>query len=58
MTRGVTGLKEIVLALAAMFGTALSAALGGWDAALQTLVVCMVLDYLSGVVVAGVYKGS
>lgn len=58
MTRGVTGLKETVLALAAMLGTALSAALGGWDAALQTLVVCMVLDYLSGVVVAGVFKRS
>lgn len=58
MTRGVTGLKEAVLALAAMVGTALSAALGGWDAALQTLVVCMVLDYLSGLVVAGVFKRS
>lgn len=51
-------LKEAVLAVAAMFGSALSAALGGWDAALQTLVVCMTLDYLSGVVVAGVFKRS
>ena len=53
-----TGLKEAVLALFAMLGTALSAALGGWDAALQTLVACMVLDYLSGLVVAGVFKRS
>ena len=37
-------LKEAVLAVAAMFGSALSAALGGWDAALQTLVICMALD--------------
>lgn len=58
MIRGVTGLKEAVLALFAMLGTALSAALGGWDAALQTLVACMVLDYLSGLVVAGVFKRS
>ena len=50
--------KEALLAVAAMFGSALSAALGGWDAALQTLVVCMALDYLSGVVVAGVFKRS
>ena len=53
-----TRLKDAVLAVAAMFGSALSAALGGWDAALQTLVVCMALDYLSGVVVAGVFKCS
>lgn len=53
-----TRLKEAVLAVAAMLGSALSAALGGWDAALQTLVVCMTLDYLSGVVVAGVFKRS
>lgn len=58
MIRGVTGLKEAVLALFAMVGTALSAALGGWDAALQTLAACMVLDYLSGLVVAGVFKRS
>ncbi|MCC2259238.1 phage holin family protein [Intestinimonas sp. CLA-AA-H199] len=51
-------MKEAVLALFAMLGTALSAALGGWDAALQTLVACMVLDYLSGLVVAGVFKRS
>ena len=51
-------LKDAALALAAMAGSALSAALGGWDAALQTLLVCMALDYLSGVVVAGVFKRS
>ena len=58
MTRGVTGLKEAVLAMVAMVGSVLSAALGGWDAALQTLVICMALDYLSGIVVAGVFKCS
>ena len=51
-------LKDAVLAAVAMFGSALSAALGGWDAALQTLVICMALDYLSGIVVAGVFKRS
>ena len=55
---GVNRLKEAVLAVAAMLGSALSAALGGWDAAIQTLVICMALDYLSGIVVAGVFKRS
>ncbi len=32
--------------------------LGGWDAALQALVLFMALDYATGLVVAGVFKNS
>lgn len=39
-------------------GGFISSFLGGWDAALSTLVWCIVLDYLTGIIVAGVFKKS
>lgn len=39
-------------------GSVLSWLFGGWDAALQTLLVFMASDYLSGLVVAGVFHHS
>lgn len=58
MNRELAGVKEAVLGILAMAGSAVAAALGGWDTALQTLVFCMGLDYLSGMAVAGVFKRS
>ena len=49
--------KDLVLAGAAAAGSAAVNALGGWDRALQTLLFCMALDYLTGLVVAGVFGG-
>ena len=48
MSRGLITLKA---AVAAVLGT-LSTLLGGWDVALQVLVVLVALDYISGVVAA------
>ncbi|QCT73605.1 holin [Eubacterium maltosivorans] len=31
---------------------------GGWDTALQTLVILMLIDYVTGLIVAGVFKNS
>ena len=50
--------KEICLAAAAAVGSGVVNALGGWDAGLQTLLFCMMLDYGTGMVVAGVFKRS
>lgn len=50
--------KEICLAALAAVGSGVVNALGGWDAGLQTLLFCMTLDYVSGMVVAGVFKRS
>lgn len=47
--------------ITAFFGIAgsfLSWLFGGWDAALQTLLVFMAADYLSGLVLAGVFRHS
>lgn len=36
----------------------IAGALGGWDTALQVLIGCMVVDYITGLIVAGVFKKS
>lgn len=51
-------MRETICAAGAVVGGALSACLGGWDASLATLVIFMAVDYLSGLVVAGVFHAS
>lgn len=51
-------MKNAALAAIAAGVGAVTGALGGWDAALQTLVFIMAIDFVTGVVVAGVFKRS
>lgn len=51
-------IKNGVLAALAAAGAFVAHALGGWDAAMQVLVALMALDYLTGVLVAAVWKKS
>lgn len=44
-------------AISAVFGI-FSTMLGGWDSALSTLCIFMLLDYLTGLIVGGVFKKS
>lgn len=46
------------LAAIAAGGAFLAEALGGWDTALQTLVVLMAIDYLTGILCAWIWKKS
>ena len=39
-------------------GSALASLFGGWDAALKTLIIFMAIDYITGLIVAGVFKTS
>ena len=41
-----------------MVGAAVSTIFGGWSEALTTLLICMVIDYITGLVVAGVFHNS
>lgn len=41
-----------------LLGGAVAALFGGWDTALQTLVIFMAVDYLTGLLVAGVFHAS
>ena len=39
-------------------GGVIAGLLGGWDAAMQTLVIFMAVDYITGLIVAGVFHAS
>lgn len=39
-------------------GSFIASLFGGWDAALMTLVIFMAIDYVTGLIVAGVFKAS
>ena len=54
----VVHIKNAVLAALAALGTFVANALGGWDAALQVLIGLMAADYVTGLIVAGVFKRS
>lgn len=51
-------MKQYVITAVGVCGTAVAGALGGWDQAAQTLVGCMAIDYITGVVAAGVFHKS
>lgn len=51
-------IKNAVLVALSGAGTVIANALGGWDAALKVLVCFMAADYITGLVVAGVFKRS
>lgn len=50
--------KNIVLSTAAVVGTFIAEALGGWDSAMITLIVIMVIDYITGMSCALVWHKS
>ena len=51
-------LKGIFCSAVGVVGGIVAKALGGWDNGLATLFICIVLDYLTGLIVAGVFKNS
>lgn len=50
--------KHWTLAAVAAAGSCVAGALGGWDASLQLLLAMMAADYLTGTLVAAVWKRS
>lgn len=51
-------MKEKICAFIGVAGGAISSLLGGWDTGLQTLVIFMAIDYITGLIVAGVFHKS
>ena len=51
-------MKHIILSVIGVFGGAVAALFGGWDAAVATLCIFMAVDYVTGLVVAGVFHKS
>lgn len=52
------GAKEIIITILGVIGGTISTLLGGWDSSLTTLVIFMGIDFVTGLVVAGVFKKS
>ena len=53
-----TETKAAIMGGAALIGGMISQAFGGLDAALITLLIFMAVDYVSGLIVAGVFQAS
>ena len=51
-------MKEMICTAIGAVGGAVAAAFGGWDSALVTLLIFMAVDYVSGLIVAGVFHNS
>lgn len=51
-------MEDIICTIFGLFGSAITSIFGGWDAGLTTLLIFMGLDYVSGLLVAGVFKKS
>ena len=49
--------NELCTFIGLVFG-AVASYFGGWDAAIQTLIVLMAVDYFTGLIVAGVFHTS
>lgn len=50
--------KDIIFSLTGLIGSVITTSLGGWTAGMTTLIIFMAIDYLSGLIVAGVFKAS
>lgn len=46
-------MKNEICAAIGIVGGAIASLLGGWDTALQTLIIFMAIDYITGLIVAG-----
>ena len=51
-------MKDTFCMAVGALGAAIASLYGGWDAALQTLILFMAVDYMTGLIVAGVFHAS
>lgn len=51
-------MKSFICTALGAIGAGIAAAFGGWSAALTTLIIFMAIDYISGLILAGVFHRS
>lgn len=51
-------MKQTILTILGILGGTLASFFGGWDEAVITLIIFMAIDYISGLVVAGIFHKS
>jgi len=50
--------KHLIATLSGVIGSFIANALGGWDSSMQTLLIFIIIDYLTGLYIAGKMKKS
>lgn len=50
--------ENLFITVVGIMGAYISSVFGGWDSSLTTLIVFMSVDYVTGLIVAGVFKSS
>ena len=50
--------NNVILGFIGTLGSIIATAYGGWDMSLNTLIIFMAIDYITGIIVAGVFKKS
>ena len=56
--KGGAKMKNALCGFLGIAGAVIAEAFGGWDAALTTLLIFMGIDYIAGLIVAGIFKKS
>lgn len=56
--KGKITVKDYLCTAIGIVGGAVASLFGGWDAAIQTLILFMGIDYITGLIVAGVFHKS
>ena len=51
-------IKESLCTSVGIIGSMIISLLGGWDVPMQALIICMIIDYMSGLAVAGIFHKS
>ena len=51
-------MKNLFSSFVGVIGSSIASLLGGWDMALQTLIIFMTIDYITGLMVAGIFNKS
>lgn len=51
-------MKETICTIIGFIGASIASFFGGWNSALGTLIFFMAADYITGIIVAGVFKNS
>lgn len=50
--------RDVISTVGGLLGGLIMTAFGGWSEGLTTLLILMIVDYLSGLIVAGLFKNS
>lgn len=51
-------IKNLINTVIGLAGSFIASLFGGWDAAIVTLIIFMATDYITGLIVAGVFRAS